>query len=210
MSSIKRVYFKILLLGDSGVGKTSLMKQLVDQQFSSEYKPTAGADFASKDFRFEDGQTATIQIWDTAGQERFKSLGSAFYRGADAAVLIYDITSKKSFQNLQFWKTEFFEYVNPTNFPVMIVCNKADLADRREVTADEAESWCQQNGNLHFFETSAKDPNCNLEKENNPGNSLDQLFNLIATKVVEKWKQQDPNRVLPITEKKVEASGCCK
>jgi len=88
---------KVVLLGDSGVGKTSLMERFVNHRFSQQYKATIGADFLSKDVTVED-KSVTMQIWDTAGQERYQSLGSAFYRGADACLLVYDVTDLKSFE----------------------------------------------------------------------------------------------------------------
>eukprot|EP01071_Lankesteria_metandrocarpae_P005015 Lankesteria_metandrocarpae@DN3810_c0_g1_i3.p1 len=97
---------KVIILGDSGVGKTSLMNQFVHKRFSNQYRATIGADFVSKDV-VVDGQQVTLQIWDTAGQERFQSLGVAFYRGADCSVLVYDITNTKSFGSLESWRDEF-------------------------------------------------------------------------------------------------------
>ncbi|KUF84732.1 Ras-related protein Rab-7a [Phytophthora nicotianae] len=94
MSHRKKVLLKLIILGDSGVGKTSLMNQYVNQKFSNQYKATIGADFLTKEIMLDD-KLVTMQIWDTAGQERFQSLGVAFYRGADACVLVYDITNPK-------------------------------------------------------------------------------------------------------------------
>ena len=85
---------KIIILGDSGVGKTSLMNRLVNNKYSSSYKATIGADFMTKDVSIDD-RLVTLQIWDTAGQERFQSLGTAFYRGSDVCVLVYDVTNAK-------------------------------------------------------------------------------------------------------------------
>ena len=107
MSNRKKVLLKVIILGDSGVGKTSLMNQYVNRKFSNQYKATIGADFLTKDITLEDGRQVTLQIWDTAGQERFQSLGVAFYRGADACVLVYDVTSQNSFKTLETWRDEF-------------------------------------------------------------------------------------------------------
>ena len=107
MSNRKKVLLKVIILGDSGVGKTALMNQYVNRKFSNQYKATIGADFLTKDITLEDGRQVTLQIWDTAGQERFQSLGVAFYRGADACVLVYDVTSQNSFKTLEIWRDEF-------------------------------------------------------------------------------------------------------
>merc|ERR1711908_4932 len=100
----KKVLLKVIILGDSGVGKTSLMNQYVNKRFSGQYKATIGADFLTKEIMIDD-KLVTIQIWDTAGQERFQSLGVAFYRGADACILVYDITNAKSFERLDMWRS---------------------------------------------------------------------------------------------------------
>ncbi|GMH69755.1 hypothetical protein TL16_g05233 [Triparma laevis f. inornata] len=110
MSHRKKVLLKIIILGDSGVGKTSLMNQYVSKRFTSQYKATIGADFLTKEIMVDD-KLVTLQIWDTAGQERFQSLGVAFYRGADACMLTYDITNPKSFDSLDSWRQEFLVQV---------------------------------------------------------------------------------------------------
>ncbi|MCO5593721.1 hypothetical protein L7F22_047738 [Adiantum nelumboides] len=106
MATRKRTLLKVIILGDSGVGKTSLMNQYVNKKFSNQYKATIGADFLTKEVQVED-RLVTMQIWDTAGQERFQSLGVAFYRGADCCVLVYDVNVMKSFENLDNWRNEF-------------------------------------------------------------------------------------------------------
>uniref|UniRef100_A0A0E0C6Z8 Uncharacterized protein n=1 Tax=Oryza meridionalis TaxID=40149 RepID=A0A0E0C6Z8_9ORYZ len=105
-TSRRRTLLKVIVLGDSGVGKTSLMNQYVHKKFSQQYKATIGADFVTKEVLIED-RLVTLQIWDTAGQERFQSLGVAFYRGADCCVLVYDVNSNRSFDTLNTWHDEF-------------------------------------------------------------------------------------------------------
>jgi Ras-related protein Rab-7A len=110
------------------------MNQYVNQKFSSQYKATIGADFLTKEIMLDD-KLVTMQIWDTAGQERFQSLGVAFYRGADACVLVYDITNPKSFEKLDSWRDEFLNQAGPRDpeaFPFILLGNKVDKeADRR-------------------------------------------------------------------------------
>jgi len=121
----KKVLLKVIILGDSGVGKTSLMNQYVNKKFSKQYKATIGADFLTKEVMIDD-KLVTMQIWDTAGQERFQSLGVAFYRGADSCVLVYDITDKKSFDSLSGWQEEFLVQAapqNPDEFPFVCIGN---------------------------------------------------------------------------------------
>lgn len=113
-----------------------------------------------------DEKQVTMQIWDTAGLERFQSLGVAFYRGADACILVYDVTSPKTFDNLEGWKDEFLFQGSPSDpehFPFLVLGNKTDLEDQRAVQAKKADTWCKSKGNMAFYETSAKD-NINVEQ----------------------------------------------
>jgi Ras-related protein Rab-7A len=159
MSSRKKLLLKVIILGDSGVGKTSLMNQYVNKKFSNQYKATIGADFLTKEVMVDD-KLVTMQIWDTAGQERFQSLGVAFYRGADCCVLVYDVTRPASFDNLDSWRDEFLIQASPRdpeNFPFVVLGNKVDLEGTRAVSQKRALTWCQQKNNIPYFETSAKE-----------------------------------------------------
>ncbi|KAH9424298.1 RAS oncogene family member Rab7 [Dermatophagoides pteronyssinus] len=158
MASRKKALLKVIILGDSGVGKTSLMNQYVNHKFSNQYKATIGADFLTKEVIVDD-RLVTMQIWDTAGQERFQSLGVAFYRGADCCVLVYDVTSPGSFKSLDSWRDEFLIQASPRdpeNFPFVVIGNKVDL-DNRAVSSKRAQGWCQSKNNIPYFETSAKE-----------------------------------------------------
>lgn len=160
MSFRKRALFKVIVLGDSGVGKTSLVTQYVHKRFINQYKATIGADFMSKELQVDD-RLVTLQIWDTAGQERFQSLGVAFYRGADCCVLVYDVNVLKSFDNLENWHKEFLNQATPTEpdtFPFMLLGNKIDVdgGNSRVVSELKAITWCKSKG-IPYFETSAKD-----------------------------------------------------
>eukprot|EP00878_Enallax_costatus_P001655 GHUV01001807.1.p1 GENE.GHUV01001807.1~~GHUV01001807.1.p1 ORF type:complete len:207 (+),score=38.84 GHUV01001807.1:185-805(+) len=161
MATRKRKLLKVIILGDSGVGKTSLMNQYVQKKFSKEYKATIGADFLTKEIQIDD-KLVTMQIWDTAGQERFQSLGVAFYRGADCCVLVYDVNSTKSFENLDTWRDEFLIQAqprDPENFPFVVLGNKIDEDDgkSRQVSEKKAKAWCSAKGNIPHYETSAKE-----------------------------------------------------
>ncbi|KAK9839886.1 hypothetical protein WJX81_008483 [Elliptochloris bilobata] len=161
MASRKRTLLKVIILGDSGVGKTSLMNQYVNKKFSSQYKATIGADFLTKEVQVDD-RLVTMQIWDTAGQERFQSLGVAFYRGADCCVLVYDVNVQKTFENLDNWRDEFLIQASPNDpdtFPFVVLGNKVDVDEGRSrvVTEKKAKQWCTAKGGIPYFETSAKD-----------------------------------------------------
>mmetsp|Transcript_36984 Transcript_36984/g.54307 ORF Transcript_36984/g.54307 Transcript_36984/m.54307 type:complete len:242 (-) Transcript_36984:244-969(-) len=166
----KKVLLKIVILGDSGVGKTSLMNRYHSGKFTGQYKATIGADFLSKEISVDGGERlATLQIWDTAGQERFQSLGVAFYRGADACLLVYDVTDPKSLEKLESWKSEFLRQVGGVegggsqmaDFPFIVLGNKIDKESERRVSRTRGEQWCHSKTSpggapiLHY-ETSAK------------------------------------------------------
>ncbi|XP_078174326.1 ras-related protein Rab7 [Carex rostrata] len=161
MASRRRMLLKVIILGDSGVGKTSLMNQYVNKKFSNQYKATIGADFLTKEVQIDD-RLFTLQIWDTAGQERFQSLGVAFYRGADCCVLVYDVNVMKSFDHLNNWREEFLIQASPSdpeNFPFVVLGNKIDVdgGNSRVVSEKKARAWCASKGNIPYFETSAKE-----------------------------------------------------
>jgi len=157
--SFDRTLLKVILLGDSGVGKSSIMNQYVHEKFSAEYKATIGADFLTKHLIIDD-KPITMQIWDTAGQERFQSLGVAFYRGADCCALVFDVNDEKTFENVNSWKEEFLLKAgieDPQNFPFVLLGNKIDVENGRMVSKKRALKYCEDNGNMQYFETSAKE-----------------------------------------------------
>ncbi|EDO17432.1 hypothetical protein Kpol_1037p28 [Vanderwaltozyma polyspora DSM 70294] len=160
MSSRKKNILKVIVLGDSGVGKTSLMHRYVNDKYSQQYKATIGADFLTKEVTVDDDKAATMQVWDTAGQERFQSLGVAFYRGADCCVLVYDVTNSKSFENIKSWRDEFLIHANvssPETFPFVILGNKIDVEDSKKiVTQKSAQELAKELGDVPLFLTSAK------------------------------------------------------
>nr|CCA25017.1 Rab7 family GTPase putative [Albugo laibachii Nc14] len=207
MAHRKKVLLKLTILGDSGVGKTSLMNQYVNQKFSNQYKATIGADFLTKEIVFED-KLVTLQIWDTAGQERFQSLGVAFYRGADACILVYDITNPKTFQKLDSWRDEFLVQAAPRDpdaFPFLVLGNKVDRDSERKVSLERAQEWCESKSlgqTLHHFETSAKE-----------STSVEEAFRTIASIALQKGQEEDiyvPETIdLSRARTKKVSSNCC-
>ncbi|XP_069037183.1 ras-related protein rab7-like [Lepisosteus oculatus] len=164
MASRKKILLKVILLGISGVGKTSLMNQYVNKKFSSQYKGTIGADFLTKEVIVDD-QLVILQIWDTVGQERFSSLVAGFYRGADSCILVFDVTQPESFKKLDSLRDEFLIEASPRdpeNFPFVVLGNKIDLKNR-QVTTKSAQAWCLMKNNILYFETSAKE-NINIHQ----------------------------------------------
>eukprot|EP00178_Gracilaria_changii_P001543 TRINITY_DN1209_c2_g1_i1.p3 TRINITY_DN1209_c2_g1~~TRINITY_DN1209_c2_g1_i1.p3 ORF type:complete len:208 (+),score=47.24 TRINITY_DN1209_c2_g1_i1:416-1039(+) len=197
---------KIVILGESGVGKTSLMERYVEHRFSQQYKATIGADFFPKDVIIDD-KAVNLQIWDTAGQERYQSLGSAFYRGADACVLVYDMTDARSFEALDSWKDEFLVSAaprDPDSFPFVVMGNKVDVVDRaRAVATKKAQEWCAANrvNPLPLFETSAMD-DINVEA----------AFEAVARAALRRGEQDDdfmPDNTVDINGKGSEDGCAC-
>jgi len=201
MASRKKVLLKVIILGDSGVGKTSLMNQYVNKKFSNQYKATIGADFLTKEVMVDD-RLVTMQIWDTAGQERFQSLGVAFYRGADSCVLAFDVNVAKTFENLDSWRDEFLIQAgprDPDNFPFVVLGNKIDL-DSRVVSQKRALAWCTAKGNIPYFETSAKE-----------AINVEQAFQVIARNALKQESEEDiylPDTIDVTESKPASASGC--
>ncbi|XP_077983948.1 ras-related protein Rab-9A-like [Glandiceps talaboti] len=156
----KATLLKVVILGDGGVGKSSLMNRFISNKFESQSFHTIGVEFLNKDIVI-DGDTYTLQIWDTAGQERFKSLRTPFYRGSDCCLLTFGVNDMQSFHNLNMWKKEFLYYADVKdgeNFPFVVLGNKVDVPpEERQVTAEEADRWCDGNGQVPYYETSAKD-----------------------------------------------------
>ena len=147
--------FKIVLIGESGVGKTSIISQFVDQIFEDDLQTSTGGSFSSKTLTFNNGKTIKLEIWDTAGQERYRALTKIFYKNALAAVLVYDITRIQSFEELKnYWIKQIKESA-PENIILAIAANKSDLLDREQVNEDEARNFAKENNAL-FYETSAK------------------------------------------------------
>jgi len=146
-------HFKLVLLGDTAVGKSCLVVRFVRDEFFEFQEPTIGAAFLTQSVSLE-GATVKFEIWDTAGQERYRSLAPMYYRGAAAAIVVYDITNKESFNGAKSWVKELQRRGDP-NVVIALAGNKADLPNKRKVEFQEAQQYAEENGILHM-ETSAK------------------------------------------------------
>ena len=146
--------FKIILVGDSGVGKSCLSIKASRNYFEDFYSPTVGFEFLTFNVKVED-QNIKLQIWDTCGQEVYRSLISSFYRSASLAIIVYSIDSEESFSNIEKWLNDIKSQSNP-NIKIFLIGNKADLEDKRQVTKESGENFFKQNKLSFFTETSAK------------------------------------------------------
>lgn len=171
--------FKIVLIGDSGVGKSNLLSRFTRNEFSLESKSTIGVEFATRSIQV-DGKTIKAQIWDTAGQERYRAITNAYYRGAVGALLVYDITKTSSFENVARWLKELRDHAD-ANIVVMLVGNKSDLRHLRSVKTEDAQAYCEREG-LSFIETSALEAT-NVEKAFQQ--TLTEIYHIVSKKQLE-------------------------
>ena len=196
--------FKVLLLGNSDVGKSSLLLRYVDSVWSDTFVPTIGVDFKVKTIEIG-GKKVKLQIWDTAGQERFRTVVSTYFRGAHGIFLIYDITNRDSFKNLENWLIEIEKNASE-NVLKILIGNKNDLEDERDITPDEGKAFANRNG-MQFIETSAK-----------MNTNVNEAFETLGKLMIEFNSQQKQAMTQDKKDKKVLGSsgknlstkkGCC-
>ena len=146
--------YKIVMLGDGAVGKTAMTTRFTQNFFDADYKRTIGSDFAIKRLKLSDlDAQVTLQVWDLAGQPRFESVRQGFYRGARGGLLLYDVTRRRTFLNVENWKDEAFKNLQK-EIPLILVANKVDLKDSRVVTTEDGEVYAKKNGFV-YVESSA-------------------------------------------------------
>lgn len=197
---------KVVLLGDSGVGKSSIVLRFVADTFHQNLDPTIGASFLSKSIEVEN-HNIKFSIWDTAGQERYHSLARMYYADTAAALLVYDVTSRASFESMKRWRDELMEH-GPRNIILAIAGNKEDLVDREEIDFMEAKNYAESIGAV-YRKTSAKTKN-----------GIEQIFRDIAvrltigkelpiTTVKERSRSVSIAIKTPSSPKKPKKAGCC-
>jgi Ras-related protein Rab-11A len=197
--------FKIVLIGDASVGKTNILSKYLNDEFDPNSKATVGVEFATKNFTIEEN-VVKAQIWDTAGQERYRSITSAYYKGAKGCLLVYDITRKASFETIDRWISEL-KSTSENNLTIILIGNKCDLENERQVTKIEGEEKAKYH-NMAFIETSALN-----------GTNLDKAFDLLIKDVYKKNCQMFKKEVNLVSckvgvdlneqPKQEEKKGCC-
>jgi len=194
--------FKLLLIGDSGVGKSCLLLRFADDTYTESYISTIGVDFKIRTIEL-DGKTIKLQIWDTAGQERFRTITSSYYRGAHGIIVVYDTTDQDSFNNVKQWLQEIDRYASE-NVNKLLVGNKCDLTTKKVVDYTTAKEYADQLG-IPFLETSAKN-----------ATNVEQAFMTMAAEIKNRVGPPAPSG--PTGQVKIEGSrpieqksggGCC-
>eukprot|EP00866_Antonospora_locustae_P001375 jgi/Antlo1/1375/1218 len=203
MNSEYKYLFKMVLIGDSGVGKTSFMKRYTDHVFIQDYISTIGVDFKIKTITV-DGEEVKLQLWDTAGQERFSAITKSYYRGAHGIIVIFDLCNRSSFVSVKNWLKKIDENASP-DCEVIILGNKVDVAEGIDVSEDEVNRFLEERGikKERFYKVSAKE---NIR--------VDCVFENLAKILVDKTKKTGP---IMLKDKKAlfdlssgpRRTGCC-
>ena len=193
--------YKILLLGDSMVGKTCFLLKYTDKSFQEIHMSTIGLDYRLKTLTLKNRKTVKLQIWDTAGQDRFRSITKNYYKKANGIILIYDVTNKKSYKNISVWINQIKEEADP-NVVIYLAGNKIDMEEERKIGTEEGEKLAEEY-NLPFRETSAKeDININ-ETFEDIAERIDEVFSKLTTNAEIKMTK---NRM---SNTKKKNKGCC-
>ena len=189
--------FKVLLLGDSSVGKTCFLKRYTDNTFQDAYLSTIGFDFKFKFVTLDNGKTVKVQLWDTAGQERFRTIAKSYYKGAHGIILIYDVTNRKTYDNIKKWLNQIRDEAS-NRISIILVANKIDCEDTRQVTKEEGETLAKAS-NLPIFEASAKD-----------SINVNESFQFLIEKINENVSNIITQNVTKLNNnKKQDKKGCC-
>ena len=199
--------FKLLLIGNSSVGKSSLLFRFVENVWDDNFVPTIGVDFKLKTLEIN-GKKVKLQIWDTAGQERFKNITSSYYRGGNGVLVVYDITDRESFENLTSWLIEIEKNANK-NVYKLLIGNKCDLEEKRKISVQEGKEFAESNG-MKFIETSAKD-----------NTKVQEAFELLTSEIIKSNLNKDKSPTQKETTRQIhlsqntqdisgtKKSGCC-
>ncbi|KAJ5072555.1 ras-related protein rab-32 [Anaeramoeba ignava] len=196
--------YKVLVVGDVGGGKTSIIQRFVYNSFSRQYKATIGVDFALKVMNLDENTVVRLQLWDIAGQERFGNMTRIYYKQAVGAFVVFDISRSDSFEGAKKWKADIDSKVvlpNKDPIPIVLLANKVDLLNS-EVPSEELEKFCQEMGFVTWFATSAKE-NTNIEE------AMKYLLEKIISFELEKPKTSANTISLQENDSSSKKSGCC-
>ena len=190
--------YKVLLLGDSTVGKTCFLLRYCDKRFQEAHLSTIGLDYRLKSMTLESGKKVKLQIWDTAGQDRFRAITKNYYKGANGIILIYDVTNLQTYENVKNWIAQIREEANP-NVIIFLAGNKIDVSEEEKVVKTEDGKKIADEFNLPFYETSAKN-----------GDNVNKIFEDLVEKVDEIYsKLEVPNETKNKLYTGDQKKGCC-
>jgi Ras-related protein Rab-2A len=205
MSTQEEQLFRIIIVGDTGVGKSCLLLRFSEDKFNENHDVTIGVEFGTRSLKV-DNQLIKLQIWDTAGSESFRSITRSFYRRADGVLLVYDVTARHTFENCSYWMSEIRQNGNE-DVIIFLIGNQADLVSQNEpaeVAVKDAQAFVKENGLSGFIETSAKS-----------GMNVENAFKEFCKVLVGKWKERQESEPAPkpqmisLTQQTKKEKKCC-
>ena len=188
--------FKILLLGDSEVGKSCFLMRYSDNVFVENYITTIGLDYKLKSVKLDSGKTIKVQLWDTAGQDKYRTIAKNYFKGSHGILLLYDITKQSSFNNIREWIQDIREEVSPKAI-IFLIGNKIDLADQRKISKEKGIELAEEY-KLPFFEASAKS-----------GENVDEVFKALYKKISEVYGDLEKEMGTKLNKRKKNKRKCC-
>ena len=188
--------FKILLLGDSEVGKSCFLMRYSDNVFVENYITTIGLDYKLKIVKLDSGKTIKVQLWDTAGQDKYRTIAKNYYKGSHGILLLYDTTKMSSFENIREWIQDIRQEVSPKSI-IFLIGNKIDLTEQRKISKEQGEELAEE-FKIPFFEASAKS-----------GENVDEVFKALYEKIIEAYGDLEKEKGTKLNKKKQNKGKCC-
>ena len=188
--------FKILLLGDSEVGKSCFLMRYSDNVFVENYITTIGLDYKLKSVKLDSGKTIKVQLWDTAGQDKYRTIAKNYFKGSHGILLLYDVTKQSSFQNIRDWIQDIREEVSQKAI-IFLIGNKIDLVDKRKISKEKGIELAEEY-KLPFFEASAKS-----------GENVDEVFKALYKKISEVYGDLEKEMGTKLNKRKKNQRKCC-
>ena len=190
------IVFKILMLGDSEVGKSCFLMRYSDNVFVENYITTIGLDYKLKTIKLDSGKVIKVQLWDTAGQDKYRTIAKNYYKGSHGILLLYDITKMSSFENIREWIQDIRQEVSPKSI-IFLIGNKIDLTDQRKISKEQGEELAEE-FKIPFFEASAKS-----------GENVDEVFKALYEKIIEVYGDLEREKSSKLNKKQKNKGKCC-
>jgi len=190
------IIFKILMLGDSEVGKSCFLMRYSDNVFVENYITTIGLDYKLKTIKLDSGKVIKVQLWDTAGQDKYRTIAKNYYKGSHGILLLYDITKISSFENIREWIQDIRQEVSPKSI-IFLIGNKIDLTDQRKISKEQGEELAEE-FKIPFFEASAKS-----------GENVDEVFKALYEKIIEVYGYLEREKGSKLIKKQKNKGKCC-